>query len=86
MNIIKLLFSFIFISTSFLFLLPPNKLGGRGIESFYYKFIILMLNPYFKINDSIYRSTLGVLIKKLLNLILFSLISHNLGGMKIMSF
>ena len=36
---------------------------------------ILLLDPYFKINDWIYRGILGVLIKKSLNLISFLPIS-----------
>ena len=38
---------------------------------------ILLLDPYFKINGRIYRSILGVLVKKLLNLIQFPPIPHN---------
>ena len=38
---------------------------------------ILLLNPYFKINSKIYRGILGVLVKKSLNLISFSLIPFN---------
>ena len=41
--------------------------------------IILLLDPYFKINGWIYRSILGVLVKKLLNLILFLPIPPNFG-------
>ena len=38
---------------------------------------ILLLGPYFKINGWIYKGILGVLIKKLLNLIQFLPIPHN---------
>ena len=44
---------------------------------------ILLLDPYFKINCLIYKSILGVLVKKSLNLISFPLIPHNFGEMKI---
>ena len=39
--------------------------------------IILLLDPYFKINGWIYRGILGVLVKKSLNLISFPLIPSN---------
>ena len=42
--------------------------------------IILLLDPYFKIKGWIYRGILGVLVKKLLNLIQFPPIPPNLGG------
>ena len=48
--------------------------------------IILLLDPYFKINSWIYRGILGVLVKKSLNLILFPQIHLNFGGMKIWDF
>ena len=41
---------------------------------------ILLLNPYFKINGWIYRGILGVLVKNLLNLILFPPIPPNFRG------
>ena len=41
---------------------------------------ILLLDPYFKINYWIYRSILGVLVKKSLNLISFPPIPPNFGG------
>ena len=41
---------------------------------------ILLLDPYFKINSWIYKGILGVLVKKLLNLISFPLISLNSEG------
>ena len=41
---------------------------------------ILLLKPYFKINGEIYRGILGVLVKKLLNLISFPPIPPNFGG------
>ena len=44
---------------------------------------ILLLDPYFKIKGWIYMGILGVLVKKLLNLISFPPIPPNLGGMKI---
>ena len=47
---------------------------------------ILLLNPYFKIKSCIYRSILGVLVKKSLNLIQFPPIPPNFGGMKIWGF
>ena len=46
----------------------------------------LLLDPYFKIKGWIYRGILEILVKKLLNLILFPLISPNFGGMKIWDF
>ena len=45
-----------------------------------YFIIILLLDPYFKINCWIYRGILGVLVKKLLNLISFPPISLNFRG------
>ena len=42
--------------------------------------IILLLDPYFKINGWIYRGILGVLVKKSLNLISFPHISLNFRG------
>ena len=48
--------------------------------------IILLLYPYFKINNWIYRGILGALIKNLLNLILFLPIPPNFGEMKIWYF
>ena len=42
--------------------------------------IILLLNPYFKINGWIYRGILGVLVKNPLNLISFPHIPPNFGG------
>ena len=39
--------------------------------------IILLLDPYFKIKSWIYKSILRVLVKNLLNLISFPLISPN---------
>ena len=41
---------------------------------------ILLLDPYFKINDWIYRGILRVLVKKSLNLISFFPIPPNFGG------
>ena len=41
---------------------------------------ILLLDPYFKIKNGIYRGILRVLVKKLLNLIPFPLIPPNFGG------
>ena len=41
---------------------------------------ILLLDPYFKIKNGIYRGILGVLVKKLLNLISFPLIPPNFEG------
>ena len=41
--------------------------------------IILLLDPYFKINGWLYKGILGVLVKKSLNPISFSLIPPNLG-------
>ena len=41
---------------------------------------ILLLNHYFKIKDWIYRGILRVLVKKSLNLILFSPIPPNFRG------
>ena len=41
---------------------------------------ILLLNSYFKINGWIYRGILGVLVKNLLNLILFPPIPPNFRG------
>ena len=41
--------------------------------------IILLLDPYFKINGWIYRGILGVLVKKSLNLIPFPPIPPNFG-------
>ena len=44
---------------------------------------ILLLDPYFKIIKGwIYRGILGVLVKNSLNIILFSPIPPNFGGMK----
>ena len=40
---------------------------------------ILLLDPYFKINNWIYRGILGVLVKKSLNLISFPPIPLNFG-------
>ena len=51
-----------------------------------YFIIILLLDPYFKINGWIYRGILGVLVKKSLNLISFPHISLNFRGMKIWDF
>ena len=48
--------------------------------------IILLLDFYFKINGWIYRDILRVLVKNSLNLIIFSLIPSNFGGMKIWDF
>ena len=42
--------------------------------------IILLLDPYFKINGWLYKGILGVLVKKSLNLISFSPMPSNLGG------
>ena len=42
----------------------------EGIECNHFM-TILLLNPYFKIKGCIYRSILGVLVKKSLNLISF---------------
>ena len=47
---------------------------------------ILLLDPYFKINDWIYRDILGVLVKNSLNLISFPPILHNFDGIKIWGF
>ena len=47
---------------------------------------ILLLNPYFKINGWIYRGILGVLVKKLLNLILFPPIPPNFRGTESLRF
>ena len=47
------------------------------MESFYDNIIN---RPYFKIKDWIYRGILGVLVKKLLNLISFSPIPLNFEG------
>ena len=41
---------------------------------------ILLLDPYFKIKNGIYRGILGALVKKLLNLISFPLIPPNFEG------
>ena len=41
---------------------------------------ILLLDPYFKIMGWIYKGILGVLVKKSLNLILFSPIPPDFGG------
>ena len=41
---------------------------------------ILLLDPYFKIKNWIYRGILSVLVKKSLNLISFLLIPSNFGG------
>ena len=41
---------------------------------------ILLLDPYFKIKGWIYKGLLGVLVKKLLNLISFPSISPNFEG------
>ena len=41
---------------------------------------ILLVDPYFKVNGWIYRGILGVLAKKLLNLILFPPILPNFRG------
>ena len=41
---------------------------------------ILLLDPYFKIKNGIYRGILRVLVKKLLNLIPFPLIPPNFRG------
>ena len=46
----------------------------------------LLLDPYFKIKGWIYKGILKISVKKLLNLILFPLISPNFGGMKIWDF
>ena len=40
----------------------------------------ITIRPYFKINGSISRGILGVLVKKSLNLIPFSFIPPNFGG------
>ena len=42
--------------------------------------IILLLDPYFKINGWLYRDILGVLVKKSLNQISFPPIPPNFGG------
>ena len=42
--------------------------------------IILLLNPYLKIKDWIYRGIFGFLVKKPLNLISFPLIPLNFEG------
>ena len=47
---------------------------------------ILLLDPYFKIKCWIYRGILGVLVKKLFNLILFPPIQPISGRMKIWGF
>ena len=47
---------------------------------------ILLLDPYFKIKDQIYRSILGVLVKNSLNLISFPHFSPNFRGIKIWDF
>ena len=41
---------------------------------------ILLLDPYFKIKGWIYNGILEILVKKSLNLILFSHIPPNFGG------
>ena len=48
--------------------------------------IILLLDPYFKIKNWIYRGILGILLKKSLNLIPFPHIPPNFGGIKIWGF
>ena len=53
------------------------------MKSFYDNIII---KPYFKIKNWIYRDILRVLVKKSLNLILFPPIPPNFGGMKIWDF
>ena len=50
------------------------------MKSFYDNIII---KPYVKIKNWIYRGILRVLVKKSLNLILFPPIPPNFGGMKI---
>ena len=57
--------------------------GWNWMESFYDN---ITIDPYFKINDWIYRGTLGVLVKKSLNLISFPPIPPNFWGMKIWGF
>ena len=52
-------------------------MGGMELNYF---MTILLLDPYFKINNWIYRGILGVLVKKLLNLISFPLIPPNFWG------
>ena len=47
---------------------------------------ILLLDHYFKIKGWIYMGILEVLVKNLLNLISFSLIPPNFGGIKIWEF
>ena len=49
-------------------------------------FYIIIIISYFKMNGWIYMSILGVLIKNLVNLILFPPILPNFGGMKIWDF
>ena len=48
--------------------------------------IILLLDPYFKINGWIYRGILRVLVKNSLNLILFPPIPLNFGGIENLKF
>ena len=50
---------------------------GNEIESFYDN---ITIRPYFKIKNWIYKAILGVLVKKLLNLISFSPIPSNFEG------
>ena len=47
---------------------------------------ILLLDPYFKIKDWIYKGVLRVLVKKLLNLIQFPPIPPNFERIKIWDF
>ena len=47
---------------------------------------ILLLDPYFKIKGWIYMGILGVLVKKSLNLISFTLIPLNFRGNKNLRF
>ena len=54
-----------------------SNMVGMELDHF---MTILLLNPYFKINGWIYKGILGVLVKNLLNLILFPPISPNFKG------
>ena len=55
-----------------------EQYGGNEMELNHF-IIILLSDPYFKINYWIYRGILGVLVKKSLNIISFPLISPNFG-------
>ena len=54
-----------------------SNMVGMELDHF---MTILLLNPYFKINGWIYKGILGVLVKNLLNIILFPPISPNFKG------